>query len=91
MGTDGYDNVKKKFVSTWIDNMGTGIIMMEGTYDPASKTLTYLGEEQPVPGMKVPMRQTIKYTDKDHHVLEFFENHGGPEVKIMEISYTRSS
>ena len=23
---DGYDNVKQKFVSTWIDNMGTGIM-----------------------------------------------------------------
>ena len=90
MATEGYDNVKKKFVSTWIDNMGTGIIMMEGTYDPAAKTLTYIGEEQPAPGMKIPMRQTVKYTDKDHHVLEYFENHGGPEGKIMEITYTRS-
>src|SRR5438067_5516725 len=25
MGMEGYDNVKKKFVASWIDNMGTGI------------------------------------------------------------------
>ena len=25
MGVEGYDNVKKKFVASWIDNMGTGI------------------------------------------------------------------
>src|SRR5436190_9055293 len=27
MSMDGYDNVKKKFVSGWVDNMGTGIMM----------------------------------------------------------------
>ena len=40
MGVEGYDNVKKKFVSSWIDNMGTGIQFSEGTYDPATKTFT---------------------------------------------------
>src|SRR5215472_2346550 len=38
MGTEGYDNVKQRFVGSWIDNMGTGIQFSEGTYDPASKT-----------------------------------------------------
>jgi hypothetical protein len=89
--TEGYDNAKKKFVSSWIDNMGTGIMLMEGTYDPATKTVTYLGEEQPVPGMKIKVRQTITYADKDHHSMEFFEVHGGAEVKVMAIDYIRST
>jgi hypothetical protein len=91
IATEGYDNAKKKFVSSWIDNMGTSILMMEGTYNPESKTLTYLGEEEPMPGMKYTIRQTVKYTDKDHHFMEFYEVHGGAEVKTMEINYTRSS
>jgi len=37
MAIEGYDNVKKKFVSSWIDNMGTGIANSEATYDPATK------------------------------------------------------
>jgi Protein of unknown function (DUF1579) len=41
MQIDGFDNVKKKFVSSWVDNMGTGIMLSEGTYDPATKTITY--------------------------------------------------
>src|SRR5207245_11473510 len=41
MGLEGYDNVKKKFVGSWIDNMGTGIEFSEGRYDPATKTFTY--------------------------------------------------
>jgi hypothetical protein len=91
IGTEGYDNAKKKFVASWIDNMGTGIMMMEGTYDPDTRTLTYIGEEQPMPGMKMKVRQVVKYTDKDHHAIEFFEVRGPAEVKTMEIVYTRST
>ena len=90
LGTEGYDNAKKKFVASWIDNMGTGILMMEGTYDPSAKTMTYLGEEEPMPGMKFKMREVVTYTDQDHHSLAFYEVHDGAEVKVMEIAYTRS-
>lgn len=91
MGTDGYDNVKKKFVSSWIDNMGTSIIMMEGKYDPAANTITYTGEEEMTPGTKTKVRQVLKITDHDHHVIEFYEDHGtGTETKTMEIVSTRS-
>lgn len=89
MAIEGYDNAKKKFVSTWIDNMGTGIMSMEGTYDSATKTLTYTGEYEMMPGTKTKMRQTIKYTDKDHRLYEFYEDRGGKEVKTMELTYTR--
>jgi len=33
----GYDNYKKKYVTTWIDSMSTGIMMMEGTRDEATR------------------------------------------------------
>jgi hypothetical protein len=87
---DAYDNAKQKFVSTWSDNMGTGIIMMEGSYDPATKTFTYNGEIQQAPGRKQQAREVIKLTDKDHMLLEWYENRGGTEAKTMEISYTRA-
>ena len=90
MGIDAYDNAKQKFVSAWMDNMGTGIMMAEGTYDPATKTFTYTGEYQMAPGMKQQIREVIKLTDKDHMVFEWYENRGGTEAKTMEISYTRT-
>ena len=89
-GIDGYDNVKKKFVGSWIDNMGTGIMFSEGTYDPATKTFTYTSELEPVPGMKQQIREVIKVTDNNHHTLEWYENRGGQQVKTMEINYTRA-
>jgi Protein of unknown function (DUF1579) len=91
MAIEGYDNAKKKFVASWIDNMGTGIMNMEGTYDAATKTLTYLAEYEPMPGMKTKMREVVKITDKDHHTMEFFELRGGKEVKTMQIDYTRKA
>jgi hypothetical protein len=91
MSVEGYDNAKKKFVASWIDNMGTGIMMSEGTYDAATRTLTYLADYEPMPGMKTKMRQVVKTVDKDHRTMEFFEDRGGQEVKTMEMSYERKS
>ena len=89
-GIDGYDNVKKKFVGSWVDNMGTGIMFSEGTYDPTTKTFTYTSEFEAIPGMKQQIREVIKVTDNNHHTLEWYENRGGQEVKTMEINYPRA-
>jgi uncharacterized protein DUF1579 len=88
-GIEGYDNVKKKFVASWVDNMGTGIMMSEGTYDLATKAFTYTGEYEAMPGMKTKIREVMKLTDKDHMMFEWYEDRGGQEAKTMEISYTR--
>ncbi len=89
MSLEGYDNVQKKFVSAWIDNMGTGIIMFEGTYDPATDSYTYHSTSEMMPGMKTKVKEVIKVADKDHHTLEWYEERDGKEVKTMEINYTR--
>ena len=89
MAVEGYDNVKKKFIGSWIDNMGTGIELSEGTYDPATKTFTYTSEMEPMPGMKTQVREVLKVADNNHMLLEWYENHGGQERKTMEIAYTR--
>src|SRR5215471_7419839 len=49
LAVEGYDNAKKKFVSSWVDNMGTGIMMSEGTYDAAAKAFTYHAEYEMAP------------------------------------------
>src|SRR6059058_2021865 len=89
MGIEGYDNVKQKFVGSWIDNMGTGIQFSDGTYDPAAKTFTFTSEMEPVPGMKTAVREVIKIDDNNHMSLEWYENQGGQEKKTMEINYTK--
>jgi hypothetical protein len=89
MSMDAYDNVKKKFVSGWVDNMGTGIMITEGTYDPSTKSITYTGEVEMMPGMKSKVREVVKFTDKTHMSMEYWEDRGQGETKGMEINYTR--
>jgi hypothetical protein len=89
MGVEAYDNAKKKFVASWMDNMSTGILMSEGTYDASSKSFTFTGEYEPLPGMKQKIREVLTVTDKDHMNFEWFEDRGGKEAKTMELNYTR--
>ncbi len=90
LSIEGYDNVQKKFISTWCDNMGTGIMMSTGTYDASTKTFTYNSEMEMMPGMKTKVREVIKIVDPDHHNFEWYEDRAGQEVKTMEINYTRA-
>jgi hypothetical protein len=89
MSIEGYDNVQKKFIGTWCDNMGTGVMLSTGTYDPATKSFTYNSEMEMMPGMKTKAREVLKVVDANHHNLEWYEDRGGHEVKTMEINYTR--
>ena len=43
INTLAYDNAKKVYITTWIDNMGTGIMQAEGAWDPAIKGIVFKG------------------------------------------------
>ncbi|RJP62222.1 MAG: DUF1579 domain-containing protein [Ignavibacteriales bacterium] len=86
---EGYDNAKKTFFSTWIDNMGTGIMLLEGTYDEASKTINYKGTSTDPTGKEVKVREVVKIIDKDNTLFEMYTEQDGKETKSMEIKYTR--
>lgn len=87
--TDGYDNARKTFFSTWIDNMSTGLLTMEGKYDEATKTITYLGKMSDVFGKEVKVRETIKMVDKNTVYVEMFQEMNGKEFKSMEMTMTK--
>ena len=85
----GYDNVKKEFFNVWMDNMGTGIMVSTGTYDEATKTLTFTGQMTEPMGTEMNVREVITAPDKDHSLFEMYVDMGGNEMKTMEIKYTR--
>lgn len=92
VGFSGYDNVKGKYVSSWMDSMSTGLFVAEGDYDAGSRTYTYRGQ-MPDPmknGVLVPIRNLVRIVDNDHHVFEMYELRDGKEVKTMQIDYTRA-
>lgn len=88
----GYDNGKKLFVSTWIDNMGSGIATMEGPWDEKTKTIDLRGKAtDPMTGKDVPMRQVFKIIDDHTQVVEMYGVYQGKEFKNMEIRLTRKN
>jgi len=89
----GYDNIRKKYVSTWIDNMSTGVMVSEGTLDTAAKTLKFTTTMSCPMNNKVVSGRTVeKWTDKDNWVMEMYApwHETGKEYKTMEIHYTRA-
>lgn len=90
VSTTGFDNAKKKFVSSWIDNMGSGIMYMEGTYDSTNKMLTLQGNMvDPMTGKPVDEKETITFIDDKTHMMEMYETKNGKERKTMEIKFTK--
>ena len=90
-GTMGYDNAKKVFVSSWVDNMGTGIMYLEGPYDAATKTISLKGKVvDPASHTEKEVKQLLKIIDDKHQVLEMYEPKAdGKEYKSLEIRFTR--
>ena len=88
-GTEGYDNVAKKYWSVWTDNMSTGpsvawgtctdvLCSYEGTYNDA------------LSGKPTKVRMTIKAEGADKQVFSYFgPGPDGKEKKTMEIVYLR--
>jgi hypothetical protein len=86
----GYDNAKKIFQSSWIDNMGTGIMNMEGTWDSTTRTINFKGRVlDPGTGKDMDVRETFTIMDDNKQKIEMFANQGGKETKTMEILLTR--
>jgi len=92
MGLYGYDNVSGKYVSSWIDNMGTGIMSSVGTADGSGKVITWIGTmNDPVTGKPAKSRMVTTVIDDNHHTFELYgvPPGGKKEMKMMTIDYVR--
>ena len=91
ISTMGYDNGKKMFVSTWVDNIGTGIVHMSGTYDEASKTLNLKGHQtDPITGKDSDLREEMKMIDDNTYTMIMYgAGMDGKEMKFMEGTFKR--
>jgi hypothetical protein len=90
-GTNGYDNLSKQYVSTWIDNMGTGIMYATGTCDASGMKCEDKGEMMdPMTGQKSYMHSIITWTgDKSFKMESYSPGPDGKEMKTMEMVVTK--
>ncbi len=90
IGIDAYDNMSKKYVTAWMDTMGTGIFIMEGTASADGKTITLKGSHPEPGGGKMTHRAVWKIVDANAQTFDMYGAHqGGKEAKMLEITYTR--
>jgi len=91
ISTIGYDNARKILVNSWVDNMGTGMIYMEGVWNEATKSAEFKGKStDPMTGTVLNIRQVMKIVDDNTQVLEQYTTPAdGKEFKSMEIKLTR--
>ena len=90
IGIDAYDNMTKKYVTAWLDSMGTGIFIMEGSASADGKTITLKGSHPEPGGGKMTHRAVWKIVDNNNQTFDMYgAHHGGKETKMMEIVYTR--
>lgn len=92
VGIDAYDNMTKKYMTAWMDTMGTGIFMMEGSASADGKTITLKGSHPEPGGGKMTHRAVWKIVDSNTHTFDMYGTHqGGKETKVLEITYNRKS
>ena len=91
VGTLAYNNTTNEFTSTWIDNMGTGMMVLTGTYNNSTRTTTLTGNMMdPVTKNEKKVRETYEAVDENTRKMQMFETpKGGEEYKMMEIVMTR--
>jgi hypothetical protein len=90
IGIDAYDNMTKKYVTAWMDSMGTGIFIMDGTASADGKTITLKGSHPEPDGGKMTHRAVWKIVDDNTQTFDMFGTHqGGKEMKVLEITYNR--
>jgi hypothetical protein len=89
--TVGYNNASKKFESTWMDNMGTGVMYSTGDYDAASKSITFSGRcVDPMTGKEKTFREIYTIVDDNTRKMEMFDTDpSGKEYKSMEMTMKR--
>ena len=85
--TEGYDNVSKQLVSTWVDNMGTGIMVSTGTCDAGGKCTSTGTFSDPMTGGESTMKSVISWIDDNSFKNEMYgkDPASGKEYKMMEI------
>jgi Protein of unknown function (DUF1579) len=90
IGLMAYDNFTKKYKATWMDSMGTGLYVFEGTSSPDGKTINMTSNwDDPMEG-PMKARTVTKIIDNNTQVFEMYGTGKlGKEMKMMEMTYTR--
>lgn len=87
-GVYGWDPARGKYVSTWVDSMRTFLVVAEGSFDPATRTMSFVAQAE-INGHRMTWREDTRRLDDD--TREFRQVFLTPEgeMETMAVTYRR--
>lgn len=91
VGTLGYDNVSKQYVSSWVDTMTTSIMNSTGEADKSGTVFTFNSEVTcPMTGEAQKFRAELAIVNQNKNTYKMYTvGKDGKEVPVLEIEYSR--
>lgn len=90
-GVYGYNAAAKRFVGTWVDDMRTNLYVGEGTWDAASRTMTYVWSASLPNGQAMAWKETSHAVSDNEQIFRvLFPGPDGAEFEMMRAVYRRA-
>jgi uncharacterized protein DUF1579 len=90
IGFTGFDNVQGKYVGTWMDSFGTGLMNSLGVGKPSDDQIPSEAEAFDPSGKRVRFSCQMRVRDNDHHTFEMWTKApNGKRFRTLYIEYTR--
>jgi hypothetical protein len=91
IGYTGYDNVQKRYVGTWMDSFGTGLMNSVGVGRPADDRIDFVCEAIEPSGKKKVFDAIIRIRDHSRHSYEMWtKGPSGKSYRTMLVEYERA-
>lgn len=88
-GIYGWDDTKQRYVGTWVDAMRGSLVIAEGTFDEAARTMTYRFELSHG-GKTFTARDVTQLVDDDTQLFRsFIEMGDAPPHEVVTATYRR--
>ena len=87
--TCGWDPLKKKYVSTWVDSMSPHGMTLSGDFDAATKTMTLEGMGVNDQYKPTKFKEVITWKSDDEYGFVMHEEKNGKMEQIFSIDYKR--
>jgi hypothetical protein len=88
-GVYGYDAAKGKYTGVWFDATRTSVVVLEGTYDAATRVMTMHGALERPDGTTLRWREVTERPNPDTRIFRSFMPGTEGEFEMLTVTYHR--
>jgi hypothetical protein len=90
IGFTGFDNVQQRYVGSWMDSFGTGMMTSIGVGHPTDERIDSVAEAIDPTGKKIVFDTIFRIQNHEHHSYEMWtKGPDGKKYRVMLIEYER--